>query len=122
MKAFNQFVLSVCLAVLPMAAADQSITGKWQVHQSIAGNDSDQTCTFTQSGSDFTGTCESDQGKVQLTGTIQDKKVSWSYKSEYNGTPLTVKYEGTFEAGKISGTVSVPEFSVDGDFTAKQTN
>jgi hypothetical protein len=119
MKAFTVFILSAGIAVLPLAAADDGITGKWQVHQSIAGNDSDQTCTFTQSGTALSGTCESDQGKVEITGAIEEKKVSWSYKSEYNGTPLTVKFEGTFEAGKISGSVSVPEFSVEGDFLAK---
>ncbi len=120
MKAITLFILSVGIAALPMAmAADDGISGKWQVHQSIAGNDSDQTCTFTLTGADLTGTCESDQGKLQIVGTVQDKKVAWSYKSEYNGTPLTVKFEGTLEPGKISGTVTVPEFNVDGDFTAK---
>ena len=47
-------------------------------------------------------------------------KITWSYDSEYEGTPLTVKYSGTIDsaAAKLSGAVSVEQFGVDGDFTA----
>lgn len=40
------------------------------------------------------------------------------YKSEYNGSPLTVKYDGALQSNKITGTVNVEEYGVDGDFTA----
>lgn len=103
---------------LPTTAADGSVNGPWHVHASIAGNESDQDCTFTQSGRELTGTCVSASGKVQISGKVEENKVSWSFQSEYNGTPLTVNYSGTLASGKITGTVSVPEFSVDGEFTA----
>ncbi len=111
-------LLAAAIAVLPVSAADGAMSGKWNVHQSIAGNDSDQTCTFTQNGSELSGTCESAQGKLTITGKVEDTKVTWSFKTEYNGQPLTVVYAGKLEAKKLAGTVTVPEFSVDGDFSA----
>ena len=106
-------------AAAALAADPPSVTGKWHVHTSIAGTENDHTCSLTQKGTELTGTCTTDQsGTVNLSGKVDGKKVTWSYKSEYNGTPLTVNYDGTYEAGKMSGTVSVPEFSVDGEFTA----
>ena len=105
--------------VLAIAADNASLSGKWQIHNNIAGNESDHACTFTQKNSDLTGECSSDKGTVKITGKVDGKKVTWTYKSDYNGSPLTVNYEGTVSSeNKISGSVSVPEFSADGDFTA----
>jgi hypothetical protein len=105
--------------VVATAPDDPSLSGTWKVHSSIAGNDNDQTCTITQKENDLTGTCTSDQGAVNIIGKINGKKATWSYKSEYNGAPLTVAFDGLMEsASKISGTVNVPEFSAEGDFTA----
>jgi hypothetical protein len=115
-------ILLLSAAALTVAGDNASLNGKWQVHSSIAGNDNNQTCTFTQKDKDVTGTCTSDKGTVNITGKVDGKKVTWSYKSDYNGSPLTVNYEGTLNSeNKITGTTSVPEFSVDGDFTATQS-
>ena len=105
-----------------VAASDSvSVAGKWHVHDSIAGNDSDADCTFEQKDADLAGTCKIDTESVTITGKVDGKKVTWSYKSEYNGSPLTVVHEGTLSAdNKITGKASVPEYSVDGDFTATQ--
>jgi hypothetical protein len=116
-------ILSVVLAstsVLALAADSTSVSGKWNVHSNIAGNESDSVCTLTQKDADLTGTCKSDNGEGKATGKVDGTKITWSYDSEYNGTPLTVKYSGTFDsaASKITGTVTVEQFGVDGDFTA----
>ena len=103
---------------LAFAADATSLTGKWHVHNSISGNESDQICTFTQKDADISGSCTSERGTVEITGKVDGNKITWSYKSEYEGTPLTVNYQGVMDAAKISGSVSVPEFSADGDFTA----
>jgi len=95
-----------------------SVTGKWKIHSSIAGNDSDATCMFTQSGNDLTGTCPGPQGEVKFSGKVDGKKVAWTYQIDYNGSPLTMKYEGTLDAGKIAGTVTVDPYGVSGDMTA----
>lgn len=125
MKTLLHLSVAVALIAAPSlapAADNVSVAGKWHVHTSIAGNDSDSDCTFVQKDADLTGTCTTDQGSVQLTGKVDGNKVTWSYKSEYNGTELTVKHEGTLGTdSKITGTVTVPEFNVDGDLTATQT-
>ena len=122
MRLFLLQSLLASAAVLAGAADNPSISGKWQVKQSIAGNENEQACNFMQTGSELTGSCGSAAGIVQISGKIDDKKVSWIFKTEYNGSPLTVKYTGTLDSNnKISGTVDVEEYSVQGEFTAVQS-
>jgi hypothetical protein len=102
-----------------LAADNPSLTGKWKIHQTVAGNESDSDCTFTQKDNELTGSCTADQGSGKITGKVDGNKISWSYETEYNGSPLTVKFTGTLDsAGKIAGSVTVEQFGVDGDFTA----
>ena len=102
-----------------LVAPDDRAGRRFDLHMNIAGNESDRPCTFVQNGNDLTGTCPSERGEAKLTGEVKDKKVTWSYKTEYEGTPITVKYDGKLEsATKITGTVNVAEFNADGDFTA----
>lgn len=124
MKAIILLIAAATLAGAPALASgadNASVAGKWHVHDSIAGNDSDTDCTFEQKDADLTGTCKVETGSAKITGKVDGKKVVWSYQSEYNGSPLTVKHEGTLNAdNKITGTASVPDYSVDGDFSATQ--
>jgi hypothetical protein len=114
--------LFVGAAALATAADTPSISGNWKLHTSIAGNESDMSCTFTQKDGALSGKCTSDRGSFDITGKVEGNKAQWSYKSEYNGTPLTVVYEGTVDAAKgITGSVNVPEFSASGDFSAAQS-
>jgi hypothetical protein len=104
-------------------ADNASLSGKWKLHSDIMGNESDIECTFTQKESDLGGTCATESGDQPLAGKIDGPKITWSYNAEYQGTALTVKYKGTLDsaATKLSGTVSVDPFGVDGDFTAAPT-
>ncbi|HTW81210.1 MAG TPA: hypothetical protein VME23_16800 [Terracidiphilus sp.] len=111
-------VLALAFAFAHAQGTTPSINGTWKIHSSIAGNDSDATCTLTQTGSDLSGTCPGAQGAVKLTGKVDGKKLAWSFQTEYNGSPLTMKYEGTLDMGKITGTVTVDPFGVSGDMTA----
>ena len=118
MKSSLAYVVAVLLAAIPAGAAD-TLSGKWTVHQSIAGNESDMSCTFTQNGEDLVGTCDGAAGEVKIAGKVSENKVSWTFKSEYNGSPLTMKYTGTLaSATKITGTVSVDPYGVEGEFAA----
>jgi hypothetical protein len=107
-------------AVASMAADNASLNGKWMIHNNVMGNESDMSCTFTQKDNDLSGTCTSDTGEGKVTGKITGAKITWSYVSEYNGSPLTTTYIGTQDSatGKITGTMTVEQFGVDGDFTA----
>jgi hypothetical protein len=108
------------LAAVLAAAQPETLSGKWKVHNSAAGNESTQDCTFTQAESEMKGSCITSQGTtVQIAGKIDGKAVDWTYKSEYNGSPLTVVYKGKIQdSGKITGSVTAVEFGVEGEFTA----
>jgi hypothetical protein len=122
MKTRLRLFLLASVATLAFAADNAPFSGKWQIHNNIAGNESDQACTFTQKGNELTGSCSSDQGVVNITGKVDEKKVTWTYKSEYNGSPITLNYQGSLDsATKIAGTVNVAEYGADGDFTATQS-
>lgn len=114
-------LLSILFAAGVLAAADDTapFSGKWQVHTVVASNESDSDCTFTQTGSELSGSCVTSRGTVQITGKADGKTAAWSFKSEHDGTPLVVAYKGTLgEDGKMKGAVSVEAFGVDGEFTA----
>jgi hypothetical protein len=52
----------------------------------------------------------------------QAGNVTWSYKSTYDGQPLTVQFAGVVDSSNtIKGSVNVPEFGASGDFIAKQS-
>jgi hypothetical protein len=113
-------VLSALLITTAAFAAEApNLTGQWSVHNSIAGNESDQECKFVQTDSKLTGSCKDADKEVQVTGSIDKNKVTWTYPSEYNGTPLTLTYTATLDdSGKIAGSVEVSPYGVTGDFTA----
>ncbi len=117
-------VLLASAAITAFAADKAPLTGTWKTHSSIAGNESDGECTLTQTDNDVSGTCKTAEGKdAKATGKVDGDKITWSFDSDYNGTPLTIKYEGKLDvaAGKIAGTVTVDPFGVGGDFTASST-
>lgn len=120
MKSLLLGSLLAAATILAFGADSASLNGKWKVHTAIAGNESDSECSFTQTGNDLAGACSNDQGSHKLTGKVDGSKITWSYGSEYNGEALTLRYSGTLDeaTAKISGSVTVDPFGVDGDFTA----
>jgi hypothetical protein len=118
----KRFAMLLVFAVSTSAfAADVSMAGKWNVSTSVVGNDGTAVCTFVQKENVLTGTCTSDDGEHQVTGKLDGNKVTWQYKTEYNGDPLTIIYSGTVNAEKqFAGTIDVEPMGVSGDFTAKR--
>ena len=122
MKTLQKSLLAVIASALSLAADAPSVTGKWNISLSIGGTDNTLACTFAQKDSAVTGKCISDNGTVEIAGKVDGNNVAWSYKSEYQGTPLTVKYAGAMvSASVIKGSVEVPEYGVTGDFTANRS-
>jgi hypothetical protein len=117
------FLLAAAAAVAP-AAEDVGLSGKWEIQRSAAGTESRQDCVITQKESALTGTCRDERGTVQMSGKVDGKHVTWSYKGESPGGPLTVVYNGTIVSPendspeKITGKVLAVEFSIEGEFTA----
>jgi len=111
---------TLVIASSAFAAGAPSLTGTWSIHNSIAGNESDQACKFVQTDNKLTGTCKSQEDKdLPITGGLDGKKLTWQYESDYNGSTLTLVYTATLDdSGKITGSVEVQPFGVTGDFTA----
>ncbi len=113
--------LMFAVAAIAPAADTATVAGKWTLHTSIAGYENDLDCTFTQTGSEMGGTCKGEQGTVDIKGKVDEKKIAFQHKGEYNGEELTIVYNGSFESGsKFGGTVTVEPMAVDGEFTATQ--
>ena len=107
-------------AVSAFAAGAPDLNGNWSIHNSIAGNESDQMCQLIVKDNAISGSCKSAEGKdLPVTGSIDGNKVTWKYDTDYNGSTLTLTYTATLDdSGKISGNVQVDPFGVTGDFTA----
>ena len=110
---------ALLFAASAFAAGAPSLTGEWSIHNSIAGNESDQACKFVQTDNKLSGTCKSQDNDVEITGSLDGNKVTWKYDTDYNGSTLTLVYTATLDdSGKIAGSVEVQPFAVTGDFTA----
>jgi hypothetical protein len=112
-------ILLASVSALAVRADNVSLSGKWKIHINVQGNESDAVCGFTQKDDGLSGSCATENGEKPLAGKVDGQKITWSYDSEYEGSPLTVKFSGTLDsaATKLAGSVSVEQFGVDGDFT-----
>lgn len=115
-------VSALMTTAVPSSAADApTLTGKWNVHISIAGREADAICTFEQKGEDLTGSCAGAAGSFNVSGKVAEKKVTWTYKSTSEAGPVTLNYRGAIQSPtSITGSVNVEEFGVEGQFTATQ--
>jgi hypothetical protein len=113
-------LLSLTLALASSVALQpETVGGTWNVTANVGGNQSEQTCTFTQKDGELSGTCKGQRGDFSVTGKVDGKAVSWQFVVEYEGQRLTPVYSGTLEsADKIVGSVDVQGMGVGGDFTA----
>ena len=103
----------------PASQQASALTGKWTIHNSIAGNENDQECELAVTDNKINGSCKSQDKDLSVTGSVDGSKATWQYQMDYNGSPLTLIYTATLgDSGKIAGTVEVKPFGVTGDFTA----
>src|ERR1700722_17064221 len=116
------FLFGASILTSPIGAAEApTIAGQWTIHQSIAGNESDQDCSFSVSDAKISGTCKGNDQASKVTGTVDGKKLTWKYDTEYNGSTLTLTYTATLDdADKFSGSVEVAPYGVSGTFTAQR--
>jgi len=118
MRRLALLFLLAASAVGTYAVDSASISGKWHVHTSAAGYESDYACTFTQKDSDLTGSCNPDEGTVQISGKVEGKLISWSYKGQYGN----ISFKGTLDPPtKITGKVTAADYGVEGEFVATQS-
>ncbi len=112
---------TLLLANSSVFAAGWGIGGKWSIHNSIAGNESEMICNFVQTQAKLTGSCKSsDSDKdTAITGSVDGGTISWKYETEHDGSTVTLTYTAKLSsADKFSGTVDVAPYGITGDFTA----
>jgi|SRR5271168_1844665 len=103
---------------IPAMAADAKLAGDWKLVSDVGGTTRESACTFTQDGSKVTGDCKREDHTTHLAGTVTDKSLHMTAKSEYEGTPIDLTYDATFADDKtIKGTVDVQPFDAQGTFT-----
>jgi len=97
----------------------QNLTGPWAVHSNISGSETDQGCNLVVTANKITGTCKAQDKDRQVTGAVDGNKFTWQYAAEYNSIPFTSVYTGILgDSGKITGTLNLQPFNMDGVFTA----
>jgi hypothetical protein len=113
---------SVFVFAISTPAADApTIAGEWNIHQSIAGNENDENCTFSVAEGKIAGTCKVNEQTPKVTGTVDGKKLTWNFNVEYQGSTLTLTYTASLDdADKFTGSVDVQPYGVSGDFTAQR--
>ena len=119
--------LAFVLATAAVSAAAQetpaSVAGAWKVTGDIMGYPVDTLCTFAQDGKKLTGSCQNagESKATDITGDVDEKKVAWSLKTEYNGQEITVTFKGALaEATQFKGDIDVQPLNVSGTFEAKK--
>jgi len=115
-------LLMACLLLLAttaFGAGAPKVAGQWKVHNSIAGNESDQDCTFAVADGKITGSCKAADRNMQVNGIVDGNKITWKLETEYDGNPLTLTYTAMLDdSEKIVGAVEVQPYGVTGEFTA----
>lgn len=121
-------VAAMCSLLLTMTAWPGTLraavpeTGTWTVAGDVQGVPVNLSCVLTLAP-DMTvgGTCTGDDSKARaVTGKIKDQTLTWSFDSEYEGSPITVTLTGVVDVSgaAMAGTIYVDPVDADGDFSA----
>jgi len=105
------------------AQADTKIdvTGKWAFNVTTDAGTGTPAVTLKQQGDSLTGHYSSQAlGEADLKGTVKDRKITFTFRIELQGTPLVVTYAGTVESNvAMKGTIDIGG-AATGTFTAKR--
>lgn len=97
------------------------ITGKWSFTVTTDAGTGTPTVTLKQRGDSLTGHYSSQAlGEADITGTVKDRKLTFKFVAEVQGTSLAITYTGSVEsADALKGTVDIGG-QASGSFTAKR--
>ena len=127
MRAYlTAIIMTSTIALLPLRVGAQAggkidVTGKWLFTVTTDAGTGTPTVTLKQQGDTLTGHYSSQVlGEADLKGTVKERKITFSFKADVQGTSLTVAYTGTVESNDaIKGTVDLGGMGT-GTFTAKR--
>ena len=105
---------------VPVPAPSLS-SGSWKVNGDVEGVPVILTCAIVETDKVVSGSCTSDDGAIHMIkGKVQDKVVTWTFDSTYQGQPILVTLSGTIDTTglKMTGSIAVDPLQTDGEFTA----
>jgi hypothetical protein len=115
----RSLLLGLAFAAVAVTALAADVSGTWAVDGTVYGNAVTYPCTLRQQGATLSGSARIQETDKPVTGTVEDKTVTWKFEVEYNGAPLELVFTGTLTSDKdMSGTIAVA--GVSGEFTAKK--
>lgn len=120
---FNTLFI-LALTALPVLAGDAPASGVWKISGDVSGNVVEATCVIKEEkDKKLSGSCKASDGvESKITGTVKEKKVQWTFDRDFNGTAITLTFNGDLDdkASKMTGKIDVQPFGVEGDFTAEK--
>ena len=126
MSRLKTAALALAIALLPAAAHAQEatkidVTGKWLFTVTTDAGTGTPSVTLKQTGDSLTGHYSSQLlGESELKGTVKGNKITFSFRTEVQGAPITVTYTGTIESkDAMKGSVDLGG-AASGTFTAKR--
>jgi hypothetical protein len=102
-------------------AAKIDVTGKWLFTVQTSAGSGTPTVTLKQDGNKLTGHYSSaNLGEAELSGSVEDRKIDFSFMAEAQGVSFQVTYTGTIEdKDSMKGKVDLGG-QAQGTFTAKR--
>ena len=82
----------------PSPAPAASVTGKWTMSLEMTMGTATPTLDLIQQGEKITGTYEGRYGKSQLTGTIKNRVIEFSFTMSAEGTDTLMAFKGQVAA------------------------
>lgn len=100
------------------------IAGNWNFEVDINGNIGEPQFTFVQAGINLLGTYNGLLGERKLKGQVRERDVKFSIDAEWEGQPLSLRYEGKVQDdGSMRGKMIVgANNEMEADWTAKRSN
>lgn len=118
LKAVTAAWMTLLLATAALAA-EPSLSGQWQLEIASPQGKRTPTMTLTQTGSEVSGTYQSQRGPVPISGTIHGAEFALKVDLVTPGDKLTVEYKGTLTGDQLAGRVMMGARG-EADFTGKR--
>ena len=117
----NFWYVLIILLYFPVTGYGADITGVWTAAFDTQVGQQNYTYTFTQKGSELTGSMKSGNGESKVeNGKVEGDKVIFVENLNYQGTSLKIDYTGKIISDDaISFTRQVGEFATE-QLTAKR--
>jgi hypothetical protein len=102
------FIALLCLACLPVLAAD--ISGNWEFAVETSQGSGNPSFVFKQDGEKLTGTYTGLFGKAEVNGSVKGNQVEFRIDVNAQGQSGTIRYKGTIESpSRMKGEVDLGE-------------